>query len=124
MERDVLEHRGEGFSQHAKLSHNCWQYLFFKIALSEKDVMEFTGPESYVSRHLLNNDVKFFPIGRAACLEGAHAPPSVSDVFDRVNAVDERAASVGRRLDTLITRLTSMDTSSSGFGLRNRGNSH
>jgi hypothetical protein len=93
VERDTLEHKGEGFRRHVKRSHNCWHYLFYKIHLSQKDVMEYTGPESYVAELLRTNDIAFFPIKRALCLEGVHADVKLADIMDRVEGVEDLLAS-------------------------------
>lgn len=39
-----------------------WNYLFFIVYLQEKDPVEYTGIESYVSEKLKNHDIYWFPI--------------------------------------------------------------
>ena len=48
LDRDVLEHHGEGFERHIARSHNAWHYLFFKVHLSQKHPDDYTGHESCV----------------------------------------------------------------------------
>lgn len=42
-----------------------WHYLFFIVYLKDKNPVEYTGIESYVSEKLKNNDIYWFPIQKS-----------------------------------------------------------
>jgi hypothetical protein len=57
-----------GFAKHVKNEHNLWNYVYFFIYLWEQDKDDDDGLEQYVRRCLDANDIAWFPIGRAICL--------------------------------------------------------
>jgi len=59
---DRFSNQKGGFQEHIKKHHYMWNYLFFIVYLQDKDPVEYTGIESYVSEKLKNNDIYWFPI--------------------------------------------------------------
>lgn len=57
-----------GFFKHIRTEHNMWNYLYFFIYLWEQDKDDDDGMEQFVRRCLDKNDIAWFPIGRALCL--------------------------------------------------------
>ena len=57
-----------GFAKHIRTEHNMWNYLYFFIYLWEQDKDDDDGLEQYVRRCLDANDISWFPVGRALCL--------------------------------------------------------
>ena len=49
--------------------HNMWHYLYFIVHLRTKAPTEYTGPESFVSTLISQNDLKWFPRHQAMCLQ-------------------------------------------------------
>ncbi|GAU93572.1 hypothetical protein RvY_05495 [Ramazzottius varieornatus] len=61
LERSAFDNKSISFDQHIHSDHNMWHYLYFIILLREKDPTEFTGPESYVSSLIAENQLHWFP---------------------------------------------------------------
>ena len=58
----------EGFKQHVKEEHNMWSYLYFIIRIWELDRDEDDGLELRVRKCLETNDISWFPMNKALCL--------------------------------------------------------
>eukprot|EP00760_Papus_ankaliazontas_P013907 PhM_4_TR15917/c0_g2_i1/m.26276/K04959/ITPR2; inositol 1,4,5-triphosphate receptor type 2 len=74
IEKSTLDRRGAthgGFEHHYHHDHNMWQYLYFMHYLTLKPYDELSGQEHYVHAMIMRNEIGFFPIGRALCLETA-----------------------------------------------------
>ena len=41
--------------------HNMWHYLYFNVHLRRTEETEYTGPESFVSEMLAEQDLVFHP---------------------------------------------------------------
>lgn len=65
-----------------------WDYLFFFYHLDSKRPTEFTFIEQYVAEKLLNNELDFFPIGKAL---GLHSGPHAISVASPAEATGTRA---------------------------------
>ena len=46
-----------------------WHYLYFIVHLRTKSQTEYTGPESFVSALIQQNDLKWFPRHQAMSLQ-------------------------------------------------------
>ncbi|CAD7974022.1 unnamed protein product [Amoebophrya sp. A120] len=57
------------FEEHIKHEHNLWDYLFFLFYVLSKDPTTFTGPEQTVYKMLSTDDLSFFPVEKALCLQ-------------------------------------------------------
>jgi len=69
LERADLDRHGSGFDQHIKLEHNMWKYLYYAVYLLQKDPTEYTGLETYVSEMIEEEDMEFYPLEKALCME-------------------------------------------------------
>jgi len=58
-----------GFTDHVRVHHNMWQYLYLMLHLRHKAEDEFTGQESYVANKIRQKDILFFPLNRSLQLE-------------------------------------------------------
>ncbi|CAD7959194.1 unnamed protein product [Amoebophrya sp. A25] len=58
------------YAEHIAKEHNIWNYMFFLFYVLSKDPTTFTGPEQAVYQMLKKDDLSFFPVHRALCLEG------------------------------------------------------
>ena len=64
-DRNDMDH---GFMKHIRRDHNMWNYLYFFIYLWEQDKDDDDGLELYVRKCIEDNDISWFPIGRALVL--------------------------------------------------------
>lgn len=69
LERADLDRNGSGFAQHIKLEHNMWKYCYYIVYLLVKDPTEYTGLETYVSEMVEEEDMNFYPLEQALCME-------------------------------------------------------
>jgi len=69
LERADLDRNGSGFDQHIKLEHNMWKYLAYVVYIDQKDQNDYTGLESYVSEMIEEEDMNFYPLDKALCME-------------------------------------------------------
>ena len=72
LERGILDRNAVGgFSQHVKLEHNVWHYVFLMAYLERKEATELTGLESHVVECMGRKDpMGFLPIHRALAVQG------------------------------------------------------
>ena len=57
-----------GYDHHIHHEHNSMHYLAFLVHLRTKNRVEYTGPETYVSKLLEQGDLSFFPILRTSTI--------------------------------------------------------
>ncbi len=69
VDRHRFDRLTAGFDIHIKYDHNMWHYLYFNVHLRRTEETEYTGPESFVSEMLAQQDLTFIPNQRAICLE-------------------------------------------------------
>ena len=62
---DFDNHRPGSFKAHVRHEHNMWAYLYFLHHLRRKNQDDYTGQESYVASMIAENDLSFFPQGKA-----------------------------------------------------------
>ena len=58
-----------GFTNHIKLSHYMWNYIYFIAYLRWKPKINYSGIESYIADRLDENDTSWFPLGKAREIE-------------------------------------------------------
>merc|ERR1712205_299431 len=68
-DRPTLDKEGTGFVNHITNEHNMWRYVHYIIFLAQKDCNDYTGIESYVAQMIEDEDMNFFPLEKAMCLE-------------------------------------------------------
>merc|ERR1711871_399504 len=98
-DRPTMDRNGSGFDQHIAREHNMWQYLFYLVYLEQKDPTEYTGLETYVSEMIEEEDMNFYPLEKAMCLDNEEEE---ADPFQE--SVDEQLA----QLEGNITNLRKM----------------
>merc|ERR1712178_315435 len=49
--------------------HNMWKYLYYMVYLGVKDSTEYSGLESYVAALTEEENVGFYPVHKAMCLD-------------------------------------------------------
>lgn len=59
----------DGFKRHIKIDHNMWNYTFFIFHLWEQDKDDDDGLEQYIRRAIDANDITWFPMNKALCLD-------------------------------------------------------
>ena len=64
VERFQFDRYGEGFEKHIESDHSIFNYLYYKIYISNKPTTEFNGTESNIGE-----DSSWFPINNALILE-------------------------------------------------------
>merc|ERR1711865_1340859 len=69
LERADLDRNGSGFQQHISTEHNMWKYVFYLVYLDQKDATEFTGLETYVNGLVEDENMDFYPIDQALCMD-------------------------------------------------------
>jgi hypothetical protein len=60
---------GDGFKLHITYDQNMWNYLYFIIHLWEQDKDDDDGLEQFVRRAIDDEDVSWFPMNKAMCLD-------------------------------------------------------
>jgi len=68
-DRPMLDRNGGGFENHINREHNMWTYLFYVVYLLQKDPTEYTGLETYVSEMIEEENMNFYPLHKAMCLD-------------------------------------------------------
>merc|ERR1712176_226730 len=90
LERRAFDHRSISFETHIQYEHNMWHYLYFIVHLRTKSQTEYTGPESFVSTLIQQNDLKWFPRHQAMSLQLLPTNDDQHDVkvlFQRLESV-------------------------------------
>ena len=66
----ILDTKGEGWSYHIYKNHNVYNYLFFYIAMDEKDMLDCNGVEKYIKEKIKeNNDITYIPQGKCLSIK-------------------------------------------------------
>jgi hypothetical protein len=71
IDSNSFQRHSRGFDYHIRHEHDMWAYVFVRQYLREKDPSHYTGQESYLMHRLQEHDLKFMPVGKAICMEGA-----------------------------------------------------
>lgn len=112
-----------GFAKHIRTEHNMWNYLYFFIYLWEQDKDDDDGMEQYVRRCIDANDIGWFPIGRALCLN-ADESDEVDEIAGQVRGdlinmnkriiskINELEESIGNKVFAIDTSLNMNDDGS------------
>jgi inositol 1,4,5-triphosphate receptor type 3 len=75
---DRADDSSVGFRNHVKNDHNMWAFVSFIVYLWEQDKDDDDGLEQYVRRSVENNDICWFPLNKAMCLEAEGEEDDVS----------------------------------------------
>ena len=86
---DVFDREGGGFRRHVAKEHNMWQFLYFMHHLRLKERNDYTGQESYVADKIRENDLSFFPHGKALSLRSTYE--AADEDVDETTEVDRSA---------------------------------
>jgi len=102
----------DGFKTHIRNHHNMWSYLSFIFFLWEQDKDDDDGLEYYVRHKIYTNEITWFPMHKAMCLDQALSDSEAlsKDLQDSVGNSKEslRTKLDGYQLDIkkLLTNLT------------------
>jgi len=69
IDRYTFDKQGTPFDIHIKAEHNMWKYLYYLVYLKTKDETEYNGLESYVAALTEEENVGFYPVHKAMCLD-------------------------------------------------------
>ena len=64
----MFEKEGIFFEEHVENEHNTWNYLYYIVHLKYKNPIEYTGLESTIHHKYMDDDMSWFPIGKALSL--------------------------------------------------------
>ena len=110
IEKDVFEKAAggpEGFKSHIKTDQNMWNYLYFMIFIWEQDKDDDDGLEWYVRKCIETNDLSWFPINFAMCLNQGE-----DNIVKMINELQSDVKNVDHALISNISHLKN-DISSS-----------
>jgi hypothetical protein len=68
-DRPTMDRNGSGFDNHIEKEHNMWKYAFYIVYLLQKDPTEYTGLETFVFKMIEEEDMNFYPLHKAMCLD-------------------------------------------------------
>ena len=117
---DRADDSSVGFRNHVKNDHNMWAFVSFIVYLWEQDKDDDDGLEQYVRRSVENNDICWFPLNKAMCLEAEGEEDDVSgdlrkDVGDTseilVSNVKNSRNKISDTLDSIAMSLHSLAVS-------------
>ncbi|EGR30411.1 MIR domain protein [Ichthyophthirius multifiliis] len=60
--------QNQDFITHIRQDHCMWNYLYYIAYLQDKKQTEYTGIESYVAEKIEKEEIGWFPINRALCM--------------------------------------------------------
>jgi hypothetical protein len=112
LDSHIFTRIGASFDKHLTAEHAPYDYMRYFIYLSEKDVNEYTGLESFVVRCILGCDVSFLPIGLSLSLQST----SASGANVEAEGVDSSA--VGSRLREVAIRQKKLSEVFSNYSMR------
>ena len=69
IDKTIFEKNNIFFEEHTEKQHNIWNYFYYIVHLKLKDSINYTGIESLIFDKLENDDISWFPIGKAQILE-------------------------------------------------------
>merc|ERR1711998_555975 len=94
----------QGFRRHIKEDHYMWNYLKFVIFIWEQDKDDDDGLEQYVRRRLDNEDISWFPIGRAMRLDISQQDDD-EDVGLKVHRIQNEVEHLKKSQQTVLEKL-------------------
>lgn len=66
----MLDTKGEGWYTHIYKNHNVYNYLFFYIAMQEKNMLDCNGVEKYIKEKIDTGvDIGWIPQGRCLSIQ-------------------------------------------------------
>ena len=104
-----------GFRNHVKNDHNMWAYVSFIIYLWEQDKDDDDGLEQFVRRSVDNNDIAWFPLNKAMCLEAEDEEDVNDELREEINnttgvMVENMKSSKIKIIDTMDSIAMSLHT--------------
>merc|ERR1719502_287346 len=99
-DRPMLDRNGGGFDNHINREHNMWKYLYYVVYLLQKDPTEYTGLETYVSELIEEEDMNFYPLHKAMCLDDDEdeADPFQEKVDERLTEMETNLSSLRKMM--------------------------
>jgi len=96
---DIERKTDTGFDAHIKKDHYMWNYIFYIYNLENKDKTDYNGIESYVSKMLEDDDIGWFPIGRALSVDDEEDENISDKIQNRVKKIEEYLKTIDQFLD-------------------------
>jgi len=109
LERQKFDAVGISFDDHCNDEHNLWSYLNFIVLLRTKDETDFTGPESYVSDLLEEEespDFSWFP--RLQALSLTNKAETGEDDSSLIRHMSERLSKNHNMIESLAGQLNEL----------------
>lgn len=79
MKKFILDTKGEGWYTHIYKNHSVYNYLFFYIAMKQKNILDCNGVEKYIKEKLeYAADISWIPQGR--CVSIAEPKTNTSNI--------------------------------------------
>jgi len=70
LDRYLIDRNSDlGFDAHIRTEHNMWGYMYYIVYLARKDTTEYTGIESTVAAMIAEENIAWFPLHKAICLD-------------------------------------------------------
>ena len=65
IEKNDFLKQGLSFENHRAVEHNPWNYVYYLTHIKEKNSSDYNGIESYIFEKWEQQDISWFPIGKA-----------------------------------------------------------
>jgi len=100
-DRATMDRNGSGFDAHITREHNMWQYLYYVVYLQEKDPTDYTGLETYVAEMIEEEDMNFYPLEKAMCLdqEEDEADPFQEKVDEQLTEMESNLSNLRKMMN-------------------------
>ena len=94
IEPEEFEEQNVTYTEHIKVEHNIWNYLWLQIHLRDKKRTDFRGVEFHVFEGLQKKNPRCFPIKRARCLhKKIKEKANLANILDNTKNVMNRLRS-------------------------------
>uniref|UniRef100_A0A8C5QQ75 Ion transport domain-containing protein n=1 Tax=Leptobrachium leishanense TaxID=445787 RepID=A0A8C5QQ75_9ANUR len=80
LERDKFDNKTVSFEEHIMSEHCMWHYLYFIVLVKVKDPTEYTGPESFVAKMIVDKNLDWFPRMRAMSLVSSESENEQNEI--------------------------------------------
>lgn len=119
---DRADDSSVGFRNHVKNDHNMWAFVSFIVYLWEQDKDDDDGLEQFVRRAVDANDIAWFPLNKAMCLESEEEEDISQDLRrdigcttgSMVDGVKSSKVKIVDTMDSIAMSLHSLSASTQG----------
>lgn len=99
LQRDDFIKQNLNFEKHRIEDHNQWDYFYYLIYLTQKNILDLNGFETFVIEKYNNGEISWFPIGKALIFENE----------DKANDVEDKLELIDSKLGRLVSKLNEID---------------